>query len=111
MRLLLLVPLIAACATPAVAVAGKSVSYEGLEVKQTLQTGTGKRVSTVYLRLSNPNPEAAEVRNIRCEFFDGGKFFKTISVPRLTVRPGMDKYELPERVEGPFDRPICKLGK
>lgn len=110
-RFLFLAPLIAASVAPAFAQAGKPVTYEGLEVKQTLHTGNGYRISTVFLELSNPNAKAVEVRNIRCEFYDRDKLVKQFSIPRLMVRPGVDKYEVPEKVEGAFNRPICKLGK
>jgi hypothetical protein len=110
-RSLLLIALIWAGVSPSFAQAGKPVTYEGIEVKQTLNTGTGQRVSTVFLKLANSNAEAVEVRNIRCEFYDGAKLAKQFSIPRLMVQPGSDKYEAPEKVEGPFNRPVCKLGK
>jgi hypothetical protein len=110
-RFLLLIPLIWASASPSFAQARTPLTYEGIEVQQVLNTGTGQRVSTVFLKLANPNAEAVEVRNIRCEFYDGTKLAKQFSISRLMVQPGSDKYEAPEKVEGPFNRPVCKLGK
>jgi hypothetical protein len=110
-RFLLLIPLIWASASPSFAQARTPLTYEGIEVQQVLNTGTGQRVSTVFLKLANPNAEAVEVRNIHCEFYDGTKLAKQFSISRLMVQPGSDKYEAPEKVEGPFNRPVCKLGK
>ena len=110
-RFLLLIPLISASASPSFAQAGMPVTYGGIEVEQVLNTGTGKRVSTVFLKLANSNAEAVEVRNIRCEFYDGTKLARQFSISRLMVQPGSDKYEAPEKVEGSFNRPVCKLGK
>lgn len=110
-RFLLLFSLIPVGVLPSFAQTKQSVVYEGLQVKMALNTATGKRASTIVLKLSNPNAEAVEVRNIRCEFYDGDKLAKQFSIPRLMVQPGMGQYEAPEKVEASFDRPICKLGK
>ncbi|MBZ6077496.1 hypothetical protein [Microvirga puerhi] len=92
----------------------KPVENKGLSVERAIHRSSGseKVLSTkIFLQLMNPNDTSVDVRNVRCEFHDGDKLVKQFSIARLTVKPGENKYEAPQTVDGSFNRALCKLGK
>ncbi|NIX75741.1 hypothetical protein [Microvirga terricola] len=88
----------------------KPVEYRGMNIKTVVQSSNA-RTSTVFLLFFNPNEKPAEVRNISCEFHQGERLVKKFTIARLTARPGEGEYEAPEKLDAPFNRPICKVGK
>ena len=90
----------------------RPVEYRGLAARTSFNTATpDKRVSVIALTFYNPNPGPADVKNVRCEFRNGGTLVKQFSVARITAQPGESQFEVPDRVDGSFDKALCTPGR